>query len=279
MSVDVRIKQKLFFGKKLDISDIIKITGLSYGVSDEYYRLIKNEIANHTLIYDENKLARGIDLSIDGPYIQLNLSIPTSLSEIKTFYEVIGLICRELKVNSYERNRENIKLSKSMDYITADKNTSILALETTKKEINEVGTAIQLFGIYNPIAIGVNEIKQFDTNLDSFEEYLNKTQSINAYFAIPRFYNYNNRIIGVYEICENMTYILPLIPYVLFDKIKGVNDWYVDLSNGNNEESLVKYNDFINNVNSKVYYDAKNCTVRLNKDEIKSMIEKYSASL
>lgn len=279
MSVDVRIKQKLFFGKKLDISDIIKITGLSYGVSDEYYRLIKNEIANHTLIYDENKLARGIDLSIDGPYIQLNLSIPTSLSEIKTFYEVIGLICRELKVNSYERNRENIKLSKSMDYITADKNTSILALETTKKEINEVGTAIQLFGIYNPIAIGVNEIKQFDTNLDSFEEYLNKTQSINAYFAIPRFYNYNNRIIGVYEICENMTYILPLIPYVLFDKIKGVNDWYVDLSNGNNEESLVKYNDFINNVNSKVYYDAKNCTVRLNKDEIKSMIEKYTASL
>ena len=65
MSVSVRIKQKSLFKKKLNIEEIIKITNLSFGVCDENYRLIKNEIANHTLIYDENKLARGIDISLD----------------------------------------------------------------------------------------------------------------------------------------------------------------------------------------------------------------------
>ena len=65
MSVSVRIKQKGLFKKKLNIEEIIKITNLSFGVCDENYRLIKNEIANHTLIYDENKLARGIDISLD----------------------------------------------------------------------------------------------------------------------------------------------------------------------------------------------------------------------
>lgn len=65
MSVTVRIKQKSIFKKKLNIDDIINLTGLSYGVSDENFRLIRDEKANHTLIYDKTKLARGIDLWLE----------------------------------------------------------------------------------------------------------------------------------------------------------------------------------------------------------------------
>ena len=96
MSTNVRIKQKALFKKKLEMKDIVALTGLAYGISDDNYRLIRNEMAENTLIYDENRLARGIDLWLDGTDILLSLSLPTTRSEIWLFYHVITIICNEL---------------------------------------------------------------------------------------------------------------------------------------------------------------------------------------
>ena len=51
MSTNVRIKQKALFNKKLEMKDIVALTGLAYGVIDDNYRLIRNEMAENTLIY------------------------------------------------------------------------------------------------------------------------------------------------------------------------------------------------------------------------------------
>ena len=45
MSTNVRIKQKALFKKKLEMKDIVALTGLAYGVIDDNYRLIRNEMA------------------------------------------------------------------------------------------------------------------------------------------------------------------------------------------------------------------------------------------
>lgn len=50
MSVTARIKQKSLFKKKMNLEDIIKFTGLSYGVCDENYRLNKDEIGEHMML-------------------------------------------------------------------------------------------------------------------------------------------------------------------------------------------------------------------------------------
>lgn len=57
--------------------------GFSYGVCDENFRLMPNKTAEHTLIYDKNRLARGIDLSQDGADIVLMLNLPTSPLKLK----------------------------------------------------------------------------------------------------------------------------------------------------------------------------------------------------
>ena len=80
MSVTIRIKRKPLFGKKLNIEDIIDLSGLSYGVCDENFRLMPNKTAEHTLLYDKNRLARGIDLSQDGTDTVLMLNLPTAAS-------------------------------------------------------------------------------------------------------------------------------------------------------------------------------------------------------
>ncbi len=106
MSVNVRIKQKSLFKKKISIEEIIKLTNLSYGICDENYRLIPDEIGTHTLIYDKNRLARGIDISQDNNETMLTLSLPTTKEEIKLFYNVIDKICTYLKVKTYIREEE-----------------------------------------------------------------------------------------------------------------------------------------------------------------------------
>ena len=280
MSVEVRIKQKSLFRKKLDIKDIIKITGLSYGVSDEYGRLIKNEMSKHTFIYDENKLARGIDLYADGPYIQLILSMPTSLSEIKTFYQAISSICNELNVSSYEKDGVKVKLSENQDYIKLVKDASLnFLIDLLKDESEDKSKIVTIFGIYNKIYLGAKEAQEIDNNLDNFENLLNRIQSIDADYLVPKFYKQKDRILGVYNIEENISSIIPTNPTKIYDGLDKLNDWYINFPNGNDEENLLKYEDFIKNVNNRLYYDAKNCIVRLNKDEIKAMLEKYSTSL
>ena len=272
MSVSVRIKQKGLFKKKLSIEEIIKITNLSYGVCDENYRLIKNEIANHTLIYDENKLARGIDISLDDKDIILLLNLPTSSSEIRTFYDVIEKICNELNIKQYIREEETVSLNDKEKFIEYDEKGSIAGLESLQKEIEKDNyKSLEIFGIYNPISIGLNEIKKINNSLDNFEEYLNQIQSLDVYYATPRVYKVDGKLIGIYAIGANISSVVPIKPYIILNQIRGIEEWYVMLKEG----KTVKYDDFISNVTQKEYYDANHLIVTLSENEVDLLLDKY----
>lgn len=272
MSVSVRIKQKGLFKKKLNIEEIIKITNLSFGVCDENYRLIKNEIANHTLIYDENKLARGIDISLDDKDIILLLNLPTSSSEIRTFYDVIEKICNELNIKQYIREEETVSLNDKEKFIEYDEKGSIAGLESLQKEIEKDNyKSLEIFGIYNPISIGLNEIKKINNSLDNFEEYLNQIQSLDVYYATPRVYKVDGKLIGIYAIGANISSVVPIKPYIILNQIRGIEEWYVMLKEG----KTVKYDDFISNVTQKEYYDANHLIVTLSENEVDLLLDKY----
>ena len=106
MSVTARIKQKSLFKKKMNLEDIIKFTGLSYGVCDENYSLNKDEIGEHTLIYDETKLARGFELWLEGSDVLLSLSLPTAPSEIRLFYSLVEKLCNEFNTKKLVLRQE-----------------------------------------------------------------------------------------------------------------------------------------------------------------------------
>ena len=135
MSTNVRIKQKSLFKKKLEMKDIVALTGLAYGVIDDNYRLIRNEMAENTLIYDENRLARGIDLWLDGTDILLSLSLPTTRSEIRLFYHVITTICNEVGTKKYIREEDTVSLKDNERFVQYDEEASIGALEDLQEKI------------------------------------------------------------------------------------------------------------------------------------------------
>ena len=120
MSVTARIKQKSLFKKKMNLEDIIKFTGLSYGVCDENYRLDRDEIGEHTLIYDEAKLARGFELWLEGSDVLLSLSLPTAPSEIRLFYSLVEKLCNEFNTKKYLREDEEAYLYEDEEFIKWD---------------------------------------------------------------------------------------------------------------------------------------------------------------
>ena len=277
MSVTARIKQKSLFKKKMNLEDIIKFTGLSYGVCDENYRLNKDEISEHTLIYDETKLARGFELWLEGSDVLLSLSLPTAPSEIRLFYSLVEKICNEFNTKKYLREDEEAYLYEDEEFIKWDEEASIVALEDMTSKTEDEYRCFEIFGIYNPISIGQRELQRIDCNLNNLEEYLNEIQSLDAYYATPSVYRKKdtNELFGIYSIVADIPCVVPNKPYIILDQIKGINYWYVMIRKG----MTVTYDDFINHISSKEYYDANHVIALLNDDEIDALIEQYSVEI
>lgn len=277
MSVTARIKQKSLFKKKMNLEDIIKFTGLSYGVCDENYRLDRDEIGEHTLIYDEAKLARGFELWLEGSDVLLSLSLPTAPSEIRLFYSLVEKLCNEFNTKKYLREDEEAYLYEDEEFIKWDEEASIVALEEMTSKTKDEYRCFEIFGIYNPIAIGQRELQRIDCNLNNLEEYLNEIQSLDVYYATPSVYRKKdtNELFGIYSIVADIPCVVPNKPYIILDQIKGINYWYVMIRKG----MTVTYDDFINHISSKEYYDANHVIALLNDDEIDALIEQYSVEI
>ena len=273
MSVTVRIKQKSLFKKKMNIEDIIKFTGLSYGVCDENYRLDRGEIDEHTLIYDEAKLARGFELWLEGSDVLLSLSLPTAPSEIRLFYSLVEQFCKEFNTKKYLREDEEAYLYETDEYIKWDEEASVAALEDMMSKTEDEYRCFEIFGIYNPISIGQKELQRIDCNLNNLEDFLHEIQSLDVYYATPSVYRKKdtNELFGIYSIVADVPCVVPNKPYIILDQIKEINYCYVMVRKG----MTVTYDDFINNISSKEYYDASHVIALLNDEEIDDLIERY----
>lgn len=277
MPVNVRIKQKSVFSKKLKMDKIINITGLSYGARDEKFRLKEGKMASHTLLYDKAKLARGIELWIDKNDILLSLNLPTSSSEIKLFYDIIAKICNTLKIKKYIREDQQENIEDNGKFIKDDEENSIIALENIKKKIGNSNLIFILFGIFNPISIGQKELKKINNNLNDFEKFLNEIQSYDVYYAAPTVYRKKdtNYSIGMYSITEDVPSVVPIKPYIIFRQSNDIKEWYVFFDKG----KIIKYDDFINNVAEKQYYDADHVIVSMNNEDIEVLVKKYFCNI
>lgn len=277
MSVTVKIKQKSIFKKKMTMDDIINLTGLSYGVCDENYRLDRDAISDHTLIYDETKLARGLELWLEGSDILLSLSLPTAPSEIKLFYDVINQICNKLNTSKYLREDVEVNINDSDEYIKWDEEASVVALEDITNKTADQYQRIEIFGIFNPISIGQIELKRINNNLNNLEEFLNEIQSLDIYYATPKVFRNKdtNELIGMYSIVADVPCVVPEKPYIILNQIEGVKNWYVMVRKG----ITIRYEDFINNVASKQYYDANHVIVLLDDSEIDALMNQYSVQI
>lgn len=276
MAVDVRIKQKGLFKKKINIQDIIELKQLSFGAFDENFVIDENKTGIHTILFDKKQLARGIEVWFDQEDVCLSLSLPTTWEENELFYELIKEICSLFKTKTFIRDDIEVNVKNIENFVDMDVKTSIMALEELQEKCEEYNY-FQILGVIHPISLGHNEFNEINGNLDRFRDLLNRYQQIDAYFANPKVYRKNSdqSLFGAYFIGENIVSIVPTKPYVFMNKIENVESWYVFLS----KDEIVSYDDFIQSDIKKEYYDSNHVLVCLTKEEIENLISKYKTEI
>ncbi len=277
MSVYVKIEPKGLFKKKLTIEEIATLKNLSYGVPNENYVLSPDKIGEHTLLYDPNDLARGIEIWLENKDINLSLSLPTTEKEIELFYDLIQKICKTLKTNHFLREEERVSPSDIERFITYDEEASRNALiEMQNKLATDEYKNFEIFGIMNPISIGSQEATEINGSLEQFATFLNRLQQIDAYYASPKVYQKKDEtLFGIYFIGEEIVSIIPKKPYIIMNQIPNVNNWYVFLP-GNH---YISYQDFIEHITPINTYDANHVIISLSKKEIDQLIEKFQTEI
>lgn len=274
MSVTVEIRQKSIFRKPLTLEDVIRLSGLSYGTADENFRLIERETGNCTLLYDPETLARGMELSVNENAISLKLSLPTSKAEIRRFYEVVKLLCTTLKTKQFILEGQTQTLHDIDTLMQNDMNASMGALDDLNQEISKNEYKhFQVFGICFPISLGKHEFDYIGNDLDRLGELMHYLQSQDVYYAAPKVYRVKERLVGIYFTEADLPTVLPTEPYIILDQIKGIEDWYLMLKN----QRTVRYEDFMNAVSEKTYFDANHRIISLSQEKLDAILETWES--
>ena len=98
MSVHITIKPIDEKQPLMSIEEIARLMNLSYGYSDNNYCLIFNKTAKYTILYDEKKVGRGIEVNYEDNSICLSIPLPTTSHDIDIFYKLVKKICDKMGV-------------------------------------------------------------------------------------------------------------------------------------------------------------------------------------
>ena len=256
----------------ISIQEIASLKDLSYGIFDEHGCLDEYKVGKTTYLYDKNRLARGIEVLIDHHDVLLNLSLPTSPSEIELFYILIEKICDLFHRNQFYRNEELVFLHELPSFIHQDLSLchELLKKIHEKLQSHEFERFI-ILGIMNPISIGLKEIHEINDSLNHLEEFLDRLQKMDVFYANPTIYKKkDNSLFGGYFIGENIETVIPTKPDRMFNEKEFIEDWFVFFP----EQKVLNYDFFIQHVPS-TYYDENHRIVNLTRNDVNELFDKH----
>lgn len=275
MAVNVTIEDRRVRPKKYKVENFI-FEGIAYGTADDTFRLIEGKTGDITIIYLKEKPERGIELSLEKKKVHLRMSLPTGEDEMIFFYEYVKKICELLHATTYEREGEMATLSNIPTFLKYDKRASIRALETMEENLdNGTYTSLSIYAVYNPIALGKEDLQKIARDTKKLGQFLEEKQKIDAYYGSPKIYTKPDKtIFGIYTITEEIVSIFPLDTTLIVDNTKTENV-YMSFVYDDKMQGMIKYQDFLSNINKNNLYDNSHFLVQLKKEEMKKLLEAY----
>ena len=277
MSVHITIKPIDEKQPLMSIEEIAKLMNLSYGYSDNNYCLIFNKTAKYTILYDEKMVGRGIEVNYEDNSICLSIPLPTTSHDIDTFYKLVEKICDKMGVYFIQMNEEFVAVTDIGTKAENDKEITMQSLRRIAETVsNQEHRYMILFGALNPVFIGPNEINEMDDSIEGFDKMMDRIQRIDAYYANPRFYKFDDeKIHGFYFLRDNVPTTIPLNPEYPYQKIENLHSYLVELP----DENYIPYDVFINNIGYADYYDAEHITVNLSEETISYFVKNHAVDM
>ena len=291
MSIELKLEQ-LGKEKKEIPFDVICSGSLHYGYFDGMRLDVGSIGQDGFILFHPEHIARGISVEWtegEKDLVIMRLQAPSCKEEIDDFFEIA------LRIHSYMNNCRIEMNGTRLSLYEFEAQREIIK-KYNLRVLNEVGAdddaePVLLFCAFWPLFWGLEEKKVFGLakDLSVLRDYMHEKQSIEAYYAKPLFYEDEKGLIGIYAFTENTKSIFPNRPFVPFgikDPATGqaptISRWYVHFMSTTDNRSLgqTTYDDFIDKINHKSYYDAGNSIIEpFTKEEMQSLIERFGVTI
>ena len=227
MSADITIFQKGLFKKRLPLSVILG-NRLQYGAYDSGWRMETGKMdETEFTAFLPDAVARGFSVTWnpqEKDHVSLRLLTPTSHEEIREFYAAVERIVRfwnaELRVEGKKFGLDQWlrKMEEFIDFNDRALKTICQQIVDGKKE------RLQLFAAFWPLTIGREEALRFADHPTLYASWLQGLQNCDVYYAVPKFYNTDEGVVGRYVFTENCLSTFPTRPSVPFGMIDPDTD-------------------------------------------------------
>ncbi|MBE6983644.1 MAG: DUF4299 family protein [Ruminococcaceae bacterium] len=216
MSIDVEIRQKFFRNKQMPLEVIL-------GENLHYVNFVNDqpeigELGERDFVaYNPKGIGRGFSVlwnPRETKKIALQLPHPSTPRELKDFFDTVERIVKywdgKLIVDG-NRLHLDVFMASLPDMINF--NYRILK-QFSEQIISGESDDLTLYSTMLPLVIGKEEAAMFLENPDSYSSWLHEKQSMDIYFAGPKFYEDDDGIIGTYFFKNNLPAVFPNQPRV-----------------------------------------------------------------
>lgn len=256
--------------------DFFSFPNAGYGGRDDNFRLTKLEEGEDTfIVYKKDRICRGFVVMLHGGHGHAYLDLPTSAEDIEIFYQYIKYLCDKVGDTTFILNGEEV----STEYISTYIQHDIKVSENILKEVQQVLESgehqeFYVFGVMNPICLGLEQIQQIAGDLANFTMYMHNLQNQDIFYAGVQLYKNgaDDSTMGILVVSEDCTTSLPDEPFLFNDEIT-VDRWIVGLYFDSGETKYISFDKLLANVDTSRRYDAKRFIVTLNHEEMEKIIE------
>lgn len=209
----------------ISLLELCKNSGMDFGSSDEYDRLDNFDPLKRTILYDDKNRARGIELDKHDGKVHLRLTVPTSLSEIQNFKDVIFRLYDKYGTGPINAEGEILDRENAEDLVEEMRTQSNLLLYLLSEQMRDDSNAdVMIYGVMNPIYLDYERLKSFQNSCIRLGKWLAEIQGIDAFYAAPlRFEDEYGHKIAVFAMPPGIETIIP----VETDKNEEDIGWYV----------------------------------------------------
>lgn len=290
MSIEITITQKGLIKRELPF-EVICGNDLQFGTFDGL-RLDEGVIGSKEFIlYHPGHIGRGFSVvwcKGEKNQVDLRLLTPAPSEEIDDFYDTVERIVRVWKNSTITQDGTEISLEDIPRLRTESKQFNLRTLHDMCSE----DTDWTMFCAFWPLTLTNDEKKRFSQadSLDEFRDCLHDKQSIDVYYAKPRFYSNGDGdgFIGIYTLTEDTRSVFPKTPFVPYGvtdstgKPLEVDRWFVGISSITKNAYLgqIAYDNFITNIEGQSEYDAYNVLIEnASLEAVESLIARFKTAI
>ena len=239
--------------KNYDISELARMSGLSYGTIDCKPVLRKWRVGYYTIFYDPDFLGNVMQVHQAESHIEECLNFPAGPRDIDSFFHLVRVTCELMGTNEFYMEADTM----SIDELEQMKEFFIRLAESDVEQLTEEinngeRDGYVVYGSQFPIALGRKEFREIRGDYDLFTFLIDAKQRAKEIYADPytlTLFEKDNFV--VYDIVESKPMILPKRPdFMCNSRRKPVKDYIADF-----RFTQVRYSDFIKYLDQSNRFD------------------------